>query len=375
MKMFHALLIELQGANPGTRYLFALLPIMSNDFRRNALANALNSTQTIDDEAQQAKTLASLLPHLSSETRHEVITRVLELAKKSEWKEDRVWLLSAVVPLERSAREREVEDLLKLAESILENDPDIRGVAAIVKVLPYLDRELKRRFTERAFQAVHGMRRTELRARSLCALIPVLPLAARRRTIDELLDLAANIKNEYERAEILSDILPYLPKRRLYQVLSAAQKMRNEPARVEVLAKMASNSPQDLIPKVLACAMTISDDGDRFRVFCALGHYPHALKASDALAQATASARLWWEDEPRANVLENLVPAWLRLIREDRSEALRLLRSQLHQMAARSRYDLLSDLRVFIPVVVALAGPEAAIGAAEGILDVGRWWS
>jgi hypothetical protein len=46
-------------------------------------------------------------------------------------------------------------------------------------------------------------------------------------------------------------------------------------------------------------------------------------------------------------------------------------------LANRTRQDLLSDIRALTPVLIALAGPNAAAELAEvaqAILDVGRWW-
>jgi hypothetical protein len=48
--------------------------------------------------------------------------------------------------------------------------------------------------------------------------------------------------------------------------------------------------------------------------------------------------------------------------------------SLLHLLARRTRKDLLSDLRAFAPVIVALGGEKAAEETFGAIQDVGRWW-
>lgn len=367
--------LELYESGQEVRPPLDLIPHLPSSRQQSILADALNSRQSIGDESQQAEMLAALLPYMPSELRQEAIARILEIARYSDWDDERVRLSSAVIPfLEQPERKRELASLLKLAKSIFEDDPEVDGVAAMARVVPHLSRRLRKEVIEMTFETARGIGHNGLRARGLAALVPVLPRALRIRTVDELLDLAENIRNEFERVEILSNLVPYLSTRQTRKVLFAVREMRNEQARAEVLAKVASNLPDSLIPQAVATAETIADESDLSRILCAIAKYQHTDNASDALAQATASAQLWWDAEPRAKALEGLIPAWLRLIEVNRAQALQLFTVQLRQMAARSRYDLLSDLRVFIPVVVALAGQEVAIDLARGTLDVGRWW-
>ena len=257
---------------------------------------------------------------------------------------------------------------------MLEDDPGVGGVAAITRVVPYLGPELQKEVIERTLQTARSMRNRHLRAHSLAALIPVLPRPLRRQTVDELLHLAEGMKNEYERAEFLSSLVPCLASRQTRRVLLVIPKMRDESARVEILAMIAPGLPHSLIPHLIAAAATITDEDDRSRILCALGQHLDDRDTSSIFAQATACARRWSDSEPRAEALGCLVPAWLRWVKANRSGAQQLFTLQLHQMAAQSRYDLLSDLGVFVPVIAAFGGTEAAAETARAILDVGVWW-
>ncbi|HEY77350.1 MAG TPA: hypothetical protein G4O00_14430, partial [Thermoflexia bacterium] len=46
----------------------------------------------------------------------------------------------------------------------------------------------------------------------------------------------------------------------------------------------------------------------------------------------------------------------------------------LHVLAARTRRDLLADLRALSPLIAALGGKEAIEETFHAIRDVGHWW-
>jgi hypothetical protein len=43
-------------------------------------------------------------------------------------------------------------------------------------------------------------------------------------------------------------------------------------------------------------------------------------------------------------------------------------------LAARTRKDLLADLRALSPIITALGGAEVIVETFRAIQDVGRWW-
>jgi hypothetical protein len=57
-----------------------------------------------------------------------------------------------------------------------------------------------------------------------------------------------------------------------------------------------------------------------------------------------------------------------------RATLLSLWQETLHVLAARTRPNLLADIRALIPVILALGGEEAISGVFCAIQDVGRWW-
>ena len=51
-----------------------------------------------------------------------------------------------------------------------------------------------------------------------------------------------------------------------------------------------------------------------------------------------------------------------------------LWRDWLREQAPGKRPELCRDLAAMMPVVTALGGPEAVMGLARAVRDVGRWW-
>jgi hypothetical protein len=92
------------------------------------------------------------------------------------------------------------------------------------------------------------------------------------------------------------------------------------------------------------------------------------------LAEALAAARSIGDEEDRSNALAALAP---RLAGLSTPVLASLWLETLPSLAARSRQNLLADLRNLAPVLTALAGPNAATElreVARAISDVARWW-
>jgi hypothetical protein len=87
----------------------------------------------------------------------------------------------------------------------------------------------------------------------------------------------------------------------------------------------------------------------------------------DALSRAGRERDAWFRREAMRAIAEALAllpPDVLRL----------LWRDWLREGAPRKRPELCRDLAAMIPVVAVLGGPEAVMGLARAVRDVGRWW-
>ena len=89
------------------------------------------------------------------------------------------------------------------------------------------------------------------------------------------------------------------------------------------------------------------------------------------LREALTTARAIETKEFRAQALAGLGKALVGL---SHTSLGRLWNEILHELAARTREHLLSDLRALASVLTALGGESAVAETFCAIQDVGRWW-
>ena len=196
--------------------------------------------------------------------------------------------------------------------------------------------------------------------------------AEQQAALAEGLAAARQIGYEWFRAQALSALAAQLTgaerQAALAEGLAAARQIENEYARAQALSALAAQLTGDLLAEGLAAARQIRDERYRAEALSALA----AQLTGDLLAEGLAAARQIEDKEHRAEALGALAPQlaeWPRpVLTSSWQETLRLL-------ASRTRSDLLADLGVLTPVIVALGGEAAVAETCRAIRDVGRWWS
>jgi hypothetical protein len=89
------------------------------------------------------------------------------------------------------------------------------------------------------------------------------------------------------------------------------------------------------------------------------------------LGQALEAARAIKQEGSRSEALAALTA---RLATRPTASLYPLWSRTLPVLASRTRRALLADLRGFLPVILRLAGPQAAADIFRAIQDVGQWW-
>jgi hypothetical protein len=87
----------------------------------------------------------------------------------------------------------------------------------------------------------------------------------------------------------------------------------------------------------------------------------------DALGRAGRERDAWFDYEALGAIAEALALLPPDVLRP-------LWRDWLRERAPGKRPELCRDLAAMMPVVMALGGPEAVMGLARAVNDVGRWW-
>jgi hypothetical protein len=379
--------------------LTALAPHLAGQERIAVLAEALAAARTIRDEASRWLELDGLVPHLPAELLPEALAAARTF--RDHW--NRSQMLAQLAPrLAEQERAAVLGEALSASRAI---GNDARCSWMLTRLAPQLPADL----LGEALEAARSIENEEHRSEPLTALVPRLPEHERAGVLSEALAAARSIKDEKHRSEALRELVPHLPEGAraavLAEALTAARCIGHEWRRCWVLAALAPHLSGSLLTEALVATRTIGDHGARSPALAALAQRLPEPERAAVLAEALTAARAIGEEFSLYKVLTALAPQLPEsLLREaltvaramafpSRNHVLAALaprlaclagptRSSLWMqslplLAARTRQDLVADLRSLAPVLTALAGPNGPTElreVARAIADVTRWW-
>jgi hypothetical protein len=213
------------------------------------------------------------------------------------------------------------------------------------------------------------------RAEALAGLAPHLPEPLLRQA----LEAARAIWDSGHRAEALAVLAPHLPEplrdEALGQALEAVWATADSYTRAKALRVLAPHLPEPLrdaaLGQALEAARAIEHSGHRAEVLAGLApHLPEPLRG-EVVGQALEAARAIKYSHDRAWALAGLTPYLTKL---PPPILYSLWCKTLPLLAARTRKDLLRDLRALLPILITLGGALAVAEVFRAVQDVGQWW-
>ena len=376
---------------------------------REALPSALAAALAVQWEWQRTTTLEELAPHLPEPLLWEALTA----ARAIEGEEHRV---AAMEGLASHLPEPLLQEALAAAQAIEDERMRAAALAGLVPRLAALGRP------EEALAAAHAIDWNPSRARAVAGLTPYLSETERMQVLQEVLAVVAVARvTEYgkwrrqafvrltpympesECAQALTKLASYLPEALLLEALAEAQAIDWDHSRAQALMGLAPYLPEPLLREALAGVRMVQEKAlaeARARLTLRLAElgYPQealvaawAIENKGALAAALTGLAPYLPETERVEVLREALAAARAIEGESwRAEALAGLASHLARLprqclyplwqetlpilTARTRKNLLADLRALSPVIAALGGAEAVEETFHAIQDVGRWW-
>jgi len=204
----------------------------------------------------------------------------------------------------------------------------------------------------------------------------------REKVLEEAL-AAARETEDCSLPGVLEYLASHLPVPLLPEALTVAHQIRWPKLKAEALVRLLPHLPDPMRPQVLAGALaeaqTIGDEKHRTTAQDRL--QTHLQPRPDDHDQETGQPEQLTMELTTALAIDHAHTREVQLA-DLASRLVTLSSSQLHclwcealpVLAARSRRNLLSDLRALAPVIVFLDGPDAAAETFRAIRDVGRWW-
>jgi hypothetical protein len=212
------------------------------------------------------------------------------------------------------------------------------------------------------------------------AQMAIIPMLVVMGYPEEARIVVRTITRSDDRLEAIIQLVPVLAKQGYpQQALLTALELNNEQKKLQTLAELAIQlSKLSYFDEAMATALEIQDADKQILALAALiPHLPDSFRMV-VLRQAISTAQTIESRGVRYQALTTLVPhltvlpieALTQIWLEEVKDA-----DLLHNLAKRTRQDLLSDLLALEPVIALLGGAKAIGETFCAILEVGRWWS
>jgi hypothetical protein len=297
-----------------------LAPQLPDDLKLRALQEALKATRSIPDESERGRALVFLAPHLVPEQMADALADAYTILDPLE----RVPALSALMPhLPDEPRRRVGLDAINLAHAV---KPPHHKASILAAIAPVLPDDLLNRAVEVA-ELIHT---PYDRMHVLTALLPRLP----ERLHDAALAAAHDVPNRYQRVNALLELIPHSPAGLRYPILDEA----------------------------LDTALGIQDDYDRASALAHLAPYTDAQtqvqnQQQDALSLALNACLEIHQTAARADLLSRLAAVWVRLLSPAQSYP--LWRDVVTFLRLQPQADVMVDLAALSPVIEHMGVPVA----------------
>ena len=300
-----------------------LAPHLSEPLRQRALHEALTATRSIPEESERAQALVFLAPHLLAEQLPDALADAYTILDPLE----RTPVLSALMPrLPEEPRFRVGQDVLETARELR---PPHHKAGVLATMAPVLPDEL----VAEAVRVADHVTTPYDRLHVLTALLPRAP----ERLLDAALAAARAVPNRLQRVNALLELIPYL---------SPAQRA-------------------EMLEDVLETALGVTDDYDRASALAHLAPYVDAQadaqgQRQEAVGLALAACWEVREGAQRATLLARVAARCAELLTPAQTYA--LWREHVLELRERPHADVLSDLAALAPMLThmgAMRAPEA----------------
>lgn len=399
------------------RALAALVPHLSGSLKKKAMCEALREARVLREEDSigrrpRIETLKWLIPEAAKlGFWKDTLTAARSIKQTREWSSKVLPNLLAILPpgpIESETLRKELHKALKPRQKIRDKGKQVKTLMGIV---PFLARLPAGKVLGQTLMWLNNLKRKRWRTVLLTWLVSRLPTALLRFR----LTVTRVIQGELRWERAVERLAPSLSEPLLWEVLSEVQEIESPVARASILTRLAPRLAElDHTEKALMEVGKIEDEVWRARAptrevwrartltgvafhlsqrqrsatLEVVWDIIHAIESrwdrweivkelAPVLAKlgtpkrALVSAREIPYSEDRVEALRGIVPFLLKL---DPADLYPLWCETLRILAERNRADLLSDLCVLAPVIIALGGPKSIVETFRAIQDVGRWW-
>lgn len=314
--------------------LFQTLP---GDFKLLILKETLTAARKIQNEHLNA--MIQIIPYLKGDFNAEILLEVQFALSELQDKWSKVEAISELVP-----NILQEDQKTKLLQEALDNVPEIQDeimrIHALMDLVPYLTEDLQ----SQVLGIIQNIKNDSLRATTLAKYSTYVGDNIKRQILQEALDIAVKVKDDFFRADTLVEIapnltvdliiivfyniceieygysriksltalIPILPEDLKLQAiqlsLASAHNIKDDFNRIQLLHELATQLPDSFKPDSLGGGLEVADDFARSRFFASILSLFEGDLRTKALHEALSAARKIHSEEKQFFALTNLIP-------------------------------------------------------------------
>ncbi|MBV9711817.1 MAG: hypothetical protein JO011_13005 [Ktedonobacteraceae bacterium] len=207
----------------------------------NWLPTALAMVQAMRQEIYQVQALIALAPRIGQT----YLSEALDIVRAMKDREKRSQVLEALVTSLPDARKSQrVQEMLQVLQVIKD---ETERVQFVMGCPPYLTTTLSIERARKIIEAVRVMGDQENMARTLKALVPMIP----EDLFEEVLKIVQTLRGEEAQASVLEALAPHIPERLFPRLLQMAQAIQYDRWRTRVLTTVLTYASEDIITGLL----------------------------------------------------------------------------------------------------------------------------
>lgn len=353
---------ELHPAQARATALVAIAPYLSLTARQQALADALAAALAIERRFDRVVALADLAPHLRDDLQARALSEALTATRAIPDESERGRALIFLAP---HLLDVHLQDALNDAYTILDPLERAPALSALMRRLP--DRVLLR-VAQDVIESARAVKPPHYKAGILAACASVLPdtfvpdvleiVDSIDTPYDRMHVLAALLPRDPERLRALAFVAARAVPNR-YQRIHAL---------LELIPHTAFNERYPLLDETLEIALGIRDDYDRASALAHLAPYMDSQadvqnRQQDALHLALLACMRVEDPVTRSDLLARLAAVWSTLLTSAQSYT--LWRDVTLFLRARAQVEVMGDLAALAPVIARIGSPQAADAVVE----------
>lgn len=353
---------ELRPAQARATALVAIAPYLSLTARQRALADALAAALAIERRFDRVVALADLAPHLRDDLQVRALGEALTATRAIPDESERGRALIFLAP---HLLDVHLQDALNDAYTILDPLERVPALSALMRRLP--DR-VRLRVAQDVIESAREVKPPHYKAGILAACASVLPdslvpdvleiVDSIDTPYDRMHVLAALLPRDPERLRALA----------LVAARAVPNRYQRVNALLELIPHTSFSQRYPLLDEALEIALGVRDDYDRASALAHLAPYMDSQvdvqnRQQDALHLALLACMRVDDPGTRSELLARLAAVWSTLLTPAQSYT--LWRDVTLFLRERAQVEVMGDLAALAPVIARIGSPQAADAVVE----------